>query len=141
MQGNPCPAEASADESQVHIRAARKKVKKAWQYFDPLPAGFNENKEQLILYCRARLNELSGEFQKAIDLYNGLNGIEDSMERFDRLCDNIYPNLDEWPIYLEVIRVPAHANKDIKTYLGPGINYMKQTVVQVGSDTVIHICG
>lgn len=132
---------ANEYEKTGYRNKAYASIESASHYFSLLPAALFPDRENLIRYCNARLNQLKGLLQPALDEYAEIDGTLDSYER----SLNIYVPLPtqvpekELPAYLPSI--PANAAKKISTYLGPGSEYAEQHLIKINGDSEISICG
>ena len=134
---------ASEKESGGCISEAKQLIETAYQRFRMLSSNKFENSEQMEVYCTARLYELKGLNQSALDLYASLLGTEDSDERYLRLLDGIplptqAPNCETGIQMLPAI--PAHTNRSIEALMGPGSDYAKQKHVSLKTETPCFIC-
>ena len=129
---------ANEKESGGCLSETKKLIENAYQRFRILSANQFEESEKLEIYCTARLYELKGLYQSALDLYATLIGIADSDERYFRIINGIplptqAPNYDSTVPFLPLI--PAHVNKTTETFMGPGSNYQSQKLVSLTTGT------
>lgn len=116
-------------------------IEEAAYYFSMLPASLFPDGEKLKRYCSARLKQLQGLSQPAVNEYAKLFGILDSYERYkngDIPLPTQVPK-SKLPAFLPLI--PAKALRRIATYLGPGNDYAEQTILLINGESNIFICG
>ncbi len=134
---------ADLDQEQGYRSSARAHIDKASGNFLILAAQQFQDSESMRVYCSARLYELDDMQQSAIDLYSQLPGTHDSISRFIRLRGG-YASPTQAPLQTfppKIEGVPAHAERSITTYLGPGSQFMRQTIASVNSHTELSILG
>ena len=134
---------ANEKQNQAYLSDARKEIEKAAGIFQMLSLAKFEDTEKLAVYCKACQYELQGLYQSAIDLYVGLFGTLDSDIRYFKLIGGyVLPTQapTEKPLPPIIPSIPAHTDRTLETFLGPGSGYMKQDVVSLNAESTVAIC-
>ena len=136
--------DANRQESNGYINLAIKSIEKAYQYFKLLSGSKFQDSENLSRYCTARLYQLKGLPQPALDEFANLMGTLDSDERCFNIIGGIplptqAPDCIPLPAFFPTIA--AHSVQKIETYWGPGTDYLKQDIVSINAESNISICG
>ncbi len=136
---------ANEMEKAGYLNEAVGRIDNAADYFDPLAVIGFENSDALKKYCSARKYQAKGLTQTALDLYASLFGVLDSADRYWELTHPNPTNLIPTQAPVEIIRprlarIPAHVEKSIYTYLGPGSNYITQNFAAVNASSKLWVC-
>lgn len=134
--------EADGLEKQGYLDQAREKIQKASKIFQLLAFDQFEDSEKLVDYCSARVSQLRGLKQNAIDAFAKLSRTLDAKKRYLDLIDN-----KPLPTQAPVLKLPpvmasyaAHTTKKLEAYAGPGSSYAKISLVNIDENTQLRVC-
>ena len=115
--------EADKNETAGRYHQAAEQVEQALTLFRVLANSKFEDSENLVIYCRARVYELQGMRQKALDLYETLPNIYDSSRRYLNLSGK---SREPTAKPEDLLLIPAKAYKETDLYAGPGFSYLQE---------------
>ncbi len=134
--------EADTLEASGYLVRAEEKINEASRVFAPLAASQFEDTEKLVTYCSARLYQLRGLRQYALDLFQQLFGVLDSDRRYFDLINGVaLPTQAPDDVLSPVLTsYPAQAAGKIKAYAGPGSGYTTVPGIRLQEGTALRVC-